>query len=223
MQPVGSVHTPGWFVTPSHPQRGKTYLLLLTRGVKSAYALFVGGQPTGDYHRRRCDGAAEPDFPLSVENKSILQTSCFVLLNTHFLFIFSCQRIVKKLLHCRTLKRLSYHPFLNSEAAMGETRYVLLWALSLSSCYSWLSARWAGVSGLSVCILGGCGDCRLCCFFLHFFIWGDKAPAEPEYEWWLLVWMHIQNLLQSVQQSFCSHYVSIKPHIIFTHTQIYLF
>lgn len=30
---------------------------------------FVGGQPNGDYHMRRCDGAAEPDTPLSVLKK----------------------------------------------------------------------------------------------------------------------------------------------------------
>lgn len=139
---------------------------------------------------------------ICVKINQSLKQAAFVPLNTHFLFICSCQIVVKKLLYCMGLNRLI------SEVAVGETRFVLLWALSVSSCYSWLSARWAGVSGLSVCILVGCGDCRLCCFFspFFFFIWGDEAPVVQEYEWWLLVWIHILYLylvsLCSVQQSF---------------------
>lgn len=157
MHPVGWVHTPGWLsFHHTHREEKHIYCYWHVERNLHMFCMWVDSQLEIITWEGVMMLLSLIYHYLKKINQSYKQAA-FVLLNTHFVMI------LKKLLHCRSLNRLSKHPFLTSEVARGEIHFVLLWGLSVSSCYSWL-ARWAGVSSLSVCILGGCGDCRLCCF-----------------------------------------------------------
>lgn len=209
MHPVGWVHTSGWLsVHHSHREEKHIYCYWHVERNLHMFCLWVDSQL-----EIITWGGVMMLLSLIYHHlwkiKQSYKQAAFVLLNTHFVMI------LKKFLHCRSLNRLSWQPFLTSEVAIGEIRFVLLWALSVSSCYSWLSARWAGVSSLSVCILGGCADCVVFPPFLYLWRW---SPCGTRI-WAMVVGLDAYTVsLQSVQQSFFSYYVAIKPHFIFTHT-----